>query len=97
MCRKAGTVAAISRTCSAVKLHSTSSRGSFSQAPVSRAGVMAVARRAGDHHRAGVAVPDQHDIVQVLVADQVEHVGDVRLQAGVPPGQVRPLPHPGQA
>ena len=45
MCRHSGMVAAISRACSAVKLDSTPRRGSFSHAPVSRTGVVAVAHR----------------------------------------------------
>ncbi len=47
MCRKAGTVAAMARTCSVVKVQRIASRGSFSHLPVSRAGEVAVAQGCG--------------------------------------------------
>jgi hypothetical protein len=42
-------------------------------------------------------VADQHHVVQVLEAQQVDHVGDVDLEIGVGPGQVGALTQPGQA
>jgi hypothetical protein len=50
---------------------------------------------AGDDH-AGVAVPGQHDVVQVRVGHRVEDVGDVRVEVHVGTGQVDPVAQAGE-
>ena len=51
---------------------------------------------AGDD-AAGVAVPDEDDVAQVLVAQEVDHVGDVDVEVGVGAGQMGAFPEAGQA
>jgi hypothetical protein len=58
-----------------------------------------IRRAVGDagHHRAAVAVPEQHHVAQLLVEEDVHHVPDVGVQADLRRGQVGALPQPGQA
>src|SRR5262249_59867525 len=55
-----------------------------------------VLERPGDHQPA-VGEPQQHDAPQVLIQHRVRDVGDVRGQADLRAGQVRPLTDAGQA
>ena len=52
-------------------------------------------RNAGDDHRA-VAVADQHDVAEVLVLEDAEHVLDVGVEVDPGVGEVDPLAKPGE-
>jgi hypothetical protein len=44
----------------------------------------------------GVAVPDEHQVVEVLELDQVHHVAYVGVEVDLGAGQVRPLAQTGE-
>jgi hypothetical protein len=42
-------------------------------------------------------VPDEDYVAQALVAQEVDHVGDVDIEVGIGTGQVNAFPEAGQA